>query len=113
MYAAPLQDPYSEAFLTQAKSKRTVFKAGETENRHELGGASIRSEGSLIQNVGPTTEKEHLGIVAERADETNKSPCMDMRTAVYGGLHKEERGRQSLRIMEGAQSDKHRHTKGR
>jgi len=73
---------------SQVKQIEESSKAGETENRHHLGGAS--SERRLFQVVGPTTEKERLGIGAERVNEAKNR--QGQRTAVYGGLHKKRKG---------------------
>ena len=100
MYTAPPQDPYSKVLPTQVKRTRTVFKSLWDWNQTPFG-RRLRTESSMFQVVGPTIEKEHRCIVAERANGTTKS--RGPRTAACGGQHKEMRGRQSLRIMEGAQ----------
>jgi len=40
IYIAPLQHPYSEALRPRPSGKQQSSKAGETENRQHLGGAS-------------------------------------------------------------------------
>jgi len=61
IYIAPLQDPYSEALLTQAKWKRTVLRK-LCNWEQALFGRCLRSIWSPFQVVGPTTEKERVCI---------------------------------------------------
>jgi len=86
---APLQDTYSEALPIQAKRKRTVLRRWWNWEQAPFG-RCLRSTGSPFQVVGPTTEKERVCIVAERANGTTKLPWAEDRS-VRRPAHEERR----------------------
>ena len=90
---APLQEPYSEELLTQAKRKRTVLRRWWNWEQVPFG-RCLRSIGSPFQVVGQTTEIERVCIVAERANGPSNS--REQRTAVYDGLHKKTTSRPTI-----------------
>src|SRR6218665_2406650 len=75
----PLQDPYSEALLIQAKRKRTVLRRWWNREQAPFG-RCLRSTGSPFQVVGPTTENERVCIVTEQANGTTKLPRAEGRS---------------------------------
>jgi len=79
IYIAPLQDPYSKVLQIQAKRKRTLLRRWWNREQAPFG-RCLRSIGSPFQVVGPTTEKETVCIVAERANGTTKLPWAEDRS---------------------------------
>jgi len=79
---APLQDPFS------------VLRRWWNWEQPPFG-RRLRSIGSTFQVFGPTTEKERLCIVTERANGTTKLPWTEDHRVLWPA--QEERGRQSSR----------------
>ena len=127
IYIALLQYPYLEVLLTQAKWKWKVFRSWWIWEQAPFG-RCLRSEGSPLHVVGPTTEKKRLCIVAERVNWTTNSQFATSVAAVSAVVFavikrilidwvdrgqwpaQAERDRQSSR-WKASQPDKHRHTK--
>ena len=84
----PLQDPYSEALLTQAKLKRKVLRRWW--NCNGTFGRCLRSVRSPFHIAGPTTDNEWVCVTAERANVITKLPWTE--DTVYDGLHKKREG---------------------
>src|SRR6218665_1890785 len=92
IYITPLQDPYSEGLLTQAKWNRSLQKlvkrrTGTIWEMHQI-------RGKPNQVVGPTTEKGWLCDVAERVNGNTKSPRKGDQCTV-ACIKKRERERES------------------
>src|SRR6218665_4190328 len=74
IYIAPLQENYSEALPTPARSNKAVLR--REKNAGEVVLLKMRSsEGRPFQVESPTTEKARVNLVEVRAKGTRRSPC--------------------------------------
>ena len=79
IYIVPFQDQFSEVLSTQTKWKRTVLRKWWIWEQAPFG-RCLSAIGTPFQVVESTTEKEHVCIIAERANGTTKLPWAEDRS---------------------------------
>src|SRR6218665_1069552 len=115
IYIAPLQENYSEALPTPARSNKAVLR--REKNAGEVVLLKMRnSEGRPFQVEGPTTEKTLICLVEVRAKGTRRRPCFDERSdrkliALRGGQQSSRIGRQKQGQLSSARPRKRSYMK--